>query len=235
MSSRLPETDLANLSFMGQDKKHQFLESFIKPKIIPGSYEPFRKILGDTFNESLPLFGDQEFSPWDEVDKKLKRVCKGNDSLYVMNLAISRATHAYAIENRISAFPIDVVSMSLGGTVRYDFGLPFLVRYPDHVAVVFLDIRRSGNLSPNGRRFIFSAMHERFRVAYPDLSEAHLEIWRFRNNSNREIVKLESSFELITYESLAQDVRETYEILGYVQRGYDDDRRRGTGTAGPLL
>jgi hypothetical protein len=44
MSNRLPETELANWSFLAPVDKRFELEKFELPKKIIGSYEPFRRV-----------------------------------------------------------------------------------------------------------------------------------------------------------------------------------------------
>lgn len=54
MSSRLPETDLANWSFLAPEYKRRALTAFEGPKIIKGSYEPFRTVFPDAVNQQFP-------------------------------------------------------------------------------------------------------------------------------------------------------------------------------------
>ena len=56
MSSRLPETEIANWAFLSTSDKMKALEKHVQPKKIPGSYEPFRQVFGDVVNKQLPLF-----------------------------------------------------------------------------------------------------------------------------------------------------------------------------------
>lgn len=237
MSSRLPETELANWSFLSPANKRKALELHIRPKQIVGTYEPFRTILSDAVNTQLPLFREEETAstPWVEIDRQIRRRCRKSDDILKMNLDIAKATHTYAEENKLTAVPIDVTSLAFGVGHLYQFGLPLLMRYPDRVAAVFLDLRRSNGLSINGRAWIFSAMHERFRAAYPDLSAIELEIWRYKNNSTRTIEATRCEILTKSFPELVYDARETYSIYERVLAGDRDEKRRGAGGAGPLF
>lgn len=129
---------------------------------------------------------------------------------------------------------LDIVPLRFAGGISYFFGLSVLVRYPGRATVVFLDMRKSNNLNPNGMRFVFSALHHRFREAYPDLSEVDREVWRYRTDRGRALVALHSTDSIIEWDTLAADVAETHDIWEQVKRGGDGIRRTGTGH-GPLF
>ena len=236
MSNRLPETDLANWSFLPAAEKRRALTAFEGPKIIKGSYEPFRRVFPDAINQQFPLFEDGlKESGWEAIDRRLRQECKGNQVLIDMNKAILSAAHLYANEHSIAATGIDVVPLRFPGSLAYSFGLNLLIRYVDRTCVVFLDMRRTHGLNPNGRPFMFSAMHQRFREAYPDLAEAELEIWRFKNNKNRTLVSQASGGSFYSYDAIIADVVETHEIWESVRRGDGEMRRAAGGSPGPLF
>jgi len=237
MSSRLPETELANWSFLSPANKRKALEKHVQPKRISGSYEPFRIIFSDAVNKQLPLFSEEEqpITPWAEIERRIVARCRGDAELLKMNLEIARATHDYAKREKITAVPVDVTSLALGVGHLYQFGLPLLMRYPDRVSAVFLDLRRTNGVSELGRDWIFGAMHERFRTAYPDLSSIDLEIWRYRNNADRSVAPVTCNEIKIGFDELVADVRETYSIYASVLSGERDRKRQAGGGFGPLF
>lgn len=236
MSNRLPETDLANWSFLPAAAKRRALIAFEGPKIIKGSYEPFRKVFPDAINQQFPLFADGlEESGWEAVNRRLRQECKGDEVLINMNLAILTATHLYASAHGIAATGIEVVPLRFPGSLAYSFGLNLLIRYRDRSAVVFLDMRQTNGLSPTGRPFVFSAMHHRFREAYPDFAEVNIEIWRFKKDKDRTLV-IENAGEIRhSYEQIMADVAETHQIWQSVRRGDGEARRAAGGGFGPLF
>jgi hypothetical protein len=235
MSSRLPETDLANWAFQPAFKKRESLERFILPKKIKGTYEPFRFVFGDVVNKQLPLLGEQEPTPWNVIESEIQRLCRSTPDSLQMNLDIARATHTFIEQNNVAALPVDITSLVFGTGHLYQFGLPLLLRYPDRTVAVFLDLRRTNYLSIEGRNFVFSAMHERFRTAYPDLAEIGLQVFRYRNDKARTVVPIDVATPRYSLDELASDVRETYEIYHSLLRGDEDRKRRSGGAFGPLL
>ena len=80
MSNRLPETELANWSFLPAAQKRVVIEAFVRPKQIKGSYEPFRRVFPDAVNQQFPLFGDQlQESRWGAIETRLVQACKGDE------------------------------------------------------------------------------------------------------------------------------------------------------------
>ena len=234
MSNRLPETDLANWALLPASLKRKNLEAHEKPKSIPGSYEPFRRVFPDAINQQFPLFEkDLSGSRWPEVERRLRQQCKGNGDLIKMNRAILHATHAYALEKGVTAHGIEAQPLRFFGGTGYFFGLNLLVRYHDKASVVFLDMRRKG-LSEAGVQFTFSALHHRFREAYPDLANANLEIWRYKNNDTRDLICLEPTQPILEWNVMVNQVVATHKIWEDVRRGGSEDRR-STGTFGPLF
>jgi hypothetical protein len=239
MSSRLPETELANWAFLSPANKRDAIERHIQPKQIVGTYEPFREVIGDTVNKQLPLFGDvdQPSTPWPQIEQRIRahRRCRRDADTLRMNLEIAKATHDFAEQGKVTAVPIDVTSLAFGVGHLYQFGLSLLMRYPDRVAAVFLDMRRSNGLSAEARQWVFAAMHERYRAAYPDLAEIDLQIWRYRANGERTILPYAAGEITISYDDLVGDVRETYAIYASVLSGDRDKKRGSSGGSGPLL
>ena len=234
MSNRLPETDLANWALLPTSLKKKNLEAHEKPKSIPGSYEPFRRVFPDAINQQFPLF-DKELSGsrWPEVERRLRQQCKGNGELIKMNRQILHATHAYATRQGVVAHGIEVQPLRFFGGTGYSFGLNMIVRYPDRASVVFLDMRRTG-LTDGGKQFAFSALHHRFREAYPDLASAQLEIWRYKNNDSRDLICLQPERPILDWDFMVEQVVATHRLWEDVRRGGSEDRR-GSGTYGPLF
>lgn len=239
MSSRLPETELANWAFLSPLSKRYAIERHIQPKQIAGTYEPFRQVLGDAVNKQLPLFGDEDqpSTPWPQIEGRIRAhaCCRRNADTLRMNLEVAKATHDFAESEKITAIPVDVTSLAFGVGHLYQFGLSLLMRFPDRVAAVFLDMRRSNGLSVDGREWVDAAMHERYRAAYPDLAAINLQIWKYRTNSERTIVPLTAGSIGISYDDLVADVRETYAIYASVLAGERDKKRGSSGGSGPLL
>jgi hypothetical protein len=237
-SRRLTETDLANMAFLPSTVKMKRIESLIGPKIIRGSYEPFRTRVGDAVNEQFPFLEEKhEATSLDTLEEVVCKACKGNVLLLEMNLTVAKATHTFAVERQLSAERFHIRPITLPFGHAYEFGMPLLVRYEGSASAVFPDLRRTNPLTESGRVVVTSWMHQRFRVNYPDLSSLKLEIWRYENNTLRNIRPIRASEDqLIGYDDLVADATESYRILHDLENGLTELRRRsGGGSPGPLF
>lgn len=231
MNNRLPETELANWSFLPVDQKKAAALAFAAPKRIGGSYEPFRHVFSDAVSQQAPLFGfDQpRASPWTSIEGKLRRLCRRSDELLTMNLAVARATHEFATASHLFAVPVEVTALGFGVGHLYQYGLPLMIRYPSRVAIVFLDLRRSNNLNSRGIEWVNAALFERFQAAYPDYQDAEREIWRYSSRDDRAIRVISLGQPIITFEQMAQDARETYDIYNTISRSSVHVRKDAAG------
>lgn len=232
-SIRLPETEIANLAFTSHNQKVAFLDNWLRPKPINGSYAPLRHSLPEAANVELPLIPDLARTTLAQLEVLVTRACKGNDDRIKMNLAAVRAIRQFVDEKHAEADFLETLPMTLYPGMRYEFWSPMIVRYEGVARIVFLDLRRSGGLSPTGLHVAFSIMHERFRALNPDFSAVQFEIWRFANNDARTVRPIVEWAEPISYESIISDIAETYSILNALRSG---DAGRATGTdPGPLF
>lgn len=236
-SRRLTETDLANMSFQSKDVKFVRISSIVRPKPIIGSYEPFRKSAGDAVNQQFPFFEEERAATsLEKLEQVVAKACKGDAELLAMNVKVARATHQFANRAKLTAERVDIRPISLAFGHAYEFGLPLIMRRDGWAGVAFPDLRRTGALSAQGCRFVFSAMHQRWRVNYPDLAELGLSIWRYANNAGRDIREIFCSDDLlIPYDALIADVKESYAILHSVLEEEERRRRGSGGPAGPLF
>jgi hypothetical protein len=236
-SRRLTETDLANMAFQSAAHKRERIISLLKPKVIIGSYEPFRHNAGDALNEQFPFLDEeQDPTPLGKLEEVVMRACRGDATLLKMNLAVVRATHKFAIANNVTAERTEIRPITLAFGHAYNFGMPLILRYNGEAKVVFPDLRRTGGLTSGGRRTVFSAMHQRFRVNYPDYTDLRLEIWQYENNAERQIRSIQGNdLDLVPYDALVADIAESYAILHAVLREHEDERRRRGGSPGPLF
>lgn len=235
---RLPETDIANLAFLPATLKMQRLAAWLRPRQAKGSYDPYRRTSADAVNQQLPLYAEgQILTPWNKLEGLIKDRCRGDELLLSMNIPVAKATHDFSLENDLSAEPIPVGSLTLSEGQRYEFGPNLVLYYDDGVSAMFPDLRRTGNLSQNGRRVAYSMMHQRLRVNYPEYAELRLETWRYRNNDTRSIEVFRHTDELLySYEELSQDFAETYRIMNELRAGDEVAQRRNRGNdLGPLF
>ena len=94
-SIRLPETDIANLAFRSHGYKVDFLNNWLQPKQIKGSYEPLRHSVAEAANVELPLIPGLARTTLEQLEALVLRGCKGNDDRIKMNLAPVRAIRRF--------------------------------------------------------------------------------------------------------------------------------------------
>lgn len=231
----LSETDLARIAPMDVDGKWAALRQ-IKEGRPPYSYKPSRLCLPDTFNLETELFGASEPTPWSQIKKRIEDLSKSADE-EAANIRISKALHEFATSENIRAkshefFPI---SLSLGRKIQY-WQNHYLVQ-KGVVRVPFVDPRQSYKLTAQGRRFVFSVMHERIRVADPDFSEVGLVIVQFKKKDDGTLLPIlhtDENIKLFSFDELDDMVTETYSIWKAVLEEREAEARKKAG-GGSLL
>ena len=81
--------------------------------------------------------------------------------------------------------------------------------------VPFFDPRRAKSLTIEGRRFVFSVMHEHIRAADPDFAEVALGVVQFslsEKGPRIPAIIMDDGVRLFTFDELDRMVRETYEL-----------------------
>ncbi|KXG84340.1 hypothetical protein ATO67_12530 [Agrobacterium bohemicum] len=127
--------------------------------------------------------------------------------------------------------------MHVGVGKKVSFWLPMVLAVEQQPHVIFVDPRRTKGLTKVGRRFAFSMMHERIRVADDDFADVRLGIVRFQDNDEGDgrSVQLytDTGVELFSLDELESMVADTYRIWQEVwEERTTETRRKGTGTGG---
>src|SRR5262249_19652097 len=129
--------------------------------------------------------------------------------------------------------------LPLGIGVKVQFWLPLVLLIDGKPLVPFFDPRRSLRLTEEARRFAFSVMHERIRVADPDLAAVGLGIFQFNETKGQgRVLKLhtDAGVELYSFDELDAMVVETYSLWREVLAEREEGRReRANGRRGSLL
>ena len=212
-SIRLPETDLANLAFRDTAFKTKFLMNWLQPKQVKGSYEPVRRSLGEAANVGLPLIPHIEVTTLGQLEQLVIKECRGNPDLVAMNLAPVRAIRDFIDKNDVEADFLQDLPITLYPNMRYSFWSPILIRYAGVARIVFMDMRRTGRLTPSGLHMAFSVVHERFRTLSTEFESVRAEAWRFANTDARKISVVKEWAAPIPFRDIVADTAETYGIL----------------------
>lgn len=173
----LPEIDLARITTMPRDGQRKPLEQ-IRYGRPPFSYAPFRSRYHDIFNVQPAMFGPVAPTDWAIVEANLRRKCKSNEEI-TANLRVAKGLHEFTTAAQIMGRAQEFFPMAMSTGRKVTYWLPMILAIDERPLVPFIDPRRSRSLTKEGRRFVFSMMHERIRAADPDYANVGLGIFQF--------------------------------------------------------
>lgn len=225
----LPEIDLANIAPLPADQKRKALEGF-KEGRPPYSYKPVRQSFPDLLNLEMGLFGPPAPVPFERIAEIIRTNSRFSDEAEA-NIRVAASLYAQNWRGRPQDFP----AMGTSTGQRLTYWTPAVLAIDGRPVVPFFNPRR-GPLSPHGRRFVFSMMHEQIRAADPDYASATLCICHFSTSKTGERTlhpAYDTGVTLYTFDELQTMVAETYDIWAEVRAGrIEETRRRGSGDAG---
>jgi hypothetical protein len=233
----LPDIGLARIAPLPKDQQRRHLEQLRQGRP-PFSYAPLRAAFHDIFNVQPEMFGPVAPSKLSVIDAQLERTCHSQDEL-TANLAVARGLHQFATDAKLLGRTQDFFPLGMGSGHRVSYWLSMILSHEGRPVVPFIDPRRSRGLTREGRRFVFSMMHERIRAADPDLETVRFAIFQFGElNEGRRHPRLHTDDDvpLFSLETLETMVTATYELWREVCEEREvEGRRKGTGTRGPLI
>ena len=234
---QLRKTDLARIAPMQRDRQRICLEQ-LRNGYPPFSYRHLHALLHEIFNFQPTLFGPIEPTDWSVIEDSLRKRCKlGNET--AANLSVARGLYNWIVDNGTEGrnkkfYPL---SMGVGGNVTY--WLHAILSVEGKASVPFIDPWRARGLGKEGRRFVFSIMHERIRVDNPDYSKVRFVILKFPESGGdirTPVHHTDDGVELFSREQLESMVTETYELWREVYgERVSGARRAAAGRAGSLL
>lgn len=233
---RLPEIDLARIAPLPTDKKRRALEQLRRgrPKL---SYAPFRQNIPDILNVQPAMFGPVQHTDWAIVERSIWRSSRTEEE-YKANLGVAKSLHGYGALHGIRARSQDFAKLPLSTGDKVEYWLSMVLALDGKPVIPFLDPRRAHGLTADGRRFVFSMMHEQIRAADPDYADVSLGIIQFTaadNDARQPILHLDHGVSLFDFSELDAMVRETHILWLEVQEGQEEARHKATGTRGSLL
>jgi hypothetical protein len=228
----LPETDLARIAPQPIEHKRNALEAF-RLSFPPYSYLPLRKSLADVLNAQTGFLPAGERVPFQTLAKIIDGASR-SEAEYEANLRVAEGLYNEAVAKEYRARKQEFFPLNVGVGSKISYWHSFILNVAGEPLVPFFDPRRgSTNLTALGRRFAFSVMHQRIRVADPDYANVRLGIFQFTvPEKGPRVPKLftDQGVALFSFDELEAMVRETYEIWTevYLQRT-DRERKRGRG------
>lgn len=232
----LPDIDLARIAPQPEAMKRKSLEQ-VKGGRPPFSYRPSRSCHHDILNVQPDLFGPVDPTPWAVIEEKLARRCR-SDVEFENNFRVARGLYDFASSGRIMGRKHEFFPLAMGVGHKVVFWLPMILALEGKPHAIFVDPRRNLGLNAEGRRFVFSMMHERIRAADEDFADLRLAIVRFGEpEDDRRDVKLyaDRGVDLFSLDELETIVTSTYEMWREVLEEREQAARRNATGTGPLI
>ncbi len=230
----LPEIDLARIAPKPRDEKRRDLEQ-MRLGHPPYSYGPVRGTLSDVLNVQSDLIGPMPRTPWEKIAQTIQRKSR-SDVEEQANLRVASGLFNFVDDKGVVGRHHDFHPLQLGIGSKVVYWQPTILRLDDQAVIPFLDPRRVKRLTEQGRRFVFSVMHERIRAADPDFADALLAVVQFdlsANGPRKPTIFTDRGVVLFSYDELDAMVRETYELwIEICEERAADVRRRGAGGGG---
>jgi hypothetical protein len=229
----LPEIDLARIAPLSRDEKRRALEQMRLGRP-PYSYAPVRAAISDVLNVQSDLIGPMPRTPWEKIQST---ICKRShsDAEERANLRVAKGLFDFVSEKAIVGRRHEIFPLQLGIGTKVIYWQPVVLTIGERAIIPFLDPRRAKRLTTQGRKFVFSMMHERIRAADPDFADVALAVVQFSlsDGPRAPVVSLDQGVELFTFDELDHMVSETYEMWREVnEERAADARRRGAGGGG---
>lgn len=232
----LPDLDLARIVPLAPDQQHAALEKMSVGRP-PYTYHPFRNRSLDILNITAGPLADLPRTPWHTIAGDIRRMGTSADEIDA-NLRVGEGLYKFVSEHDIKGRRHEFPPLPLGMSEKVVYWSSAVIAIDGKPVAFFIDPRRDPKLTPLPRQFVFSVMHQRIRVLYPELANARLLILQFKNSPTgpRTVIPhFADDVELFSFEALDKMVRETYAIWRKILFEREAKARRETGTPGGLL
>jgi len=233
----LPAIDLANIAALPRADRLPALRAF-KAGSPRFSYRLVRQAAPDIFNAQSDLLGTIPPTDFEKIRRHIQTHATSADEVRA-NLGVAECLHDFATDNGVRAKHHPVAPFQLSGSVGIgvSYWLSLILILHDRLVIPFLDPRRSHGLTSDGRRFVFSMIHEKVRVIDPDLADAELLILRVGAADETRVLRTHfaGDMPLLSYDELDTRVGETYADWEIVLAEREEERRRAGGGRGSLL
>jgi len=230
----LSEIDLARVAPLPPDQKRRALEQ-IRYGHPPHSYAPVRACFSDLLNvRPGGLVGALPRTPWEKIKDTISKRSK-SDSEQDANLRVAEGLFDYAEQHALAGRHHEIFPLALGIGTKVVFWHPVVLTIDSRPLVPFFDPRRTKALTVQGRRFVFSVMHERIRAADPDFAEVALGVVQFslsEKGPRVPILHMDAGVTLFSFDELDLMVRDTYDMWREVVEERAAETRRRAGGKG---
>jgi hypothetical protein len=233
----LPDTDLANFAVLSADHRRGALEHFRLSRP-PYRYVPLRKSVPDILNVRAGFLGALPRTPYEKIAEVIRNEAWSPEEADA-NLRVAEGLYQHAELHKLSGRRHDFFPMPIGTDHKVVYWQSLVLDVGGRALVPFFDPRRlASRLTAQGRRFVFSMMHERVRAADPDFADVALGIFQFsvpKVGQRVPTLFTDHGVQLFTFEELDRMVRDTYLAWQEVCEERAATARRAVGGAGGMF
>jgi hypothetical protein len=231
----LHDLDLARIAPLAKADKRIELAK-LKDSFPPYGYKPFRLCILDILNVEAGPLAALPRTPWASVAEAI-RLCGKSPEEIKANLRAAEGLFNFATDFEIVGRRHEFFPLAIGLSEKVSYWSPVVLSFEGHATVPFFDPRKSNKLTPLGRRFALSAMHERIRVSDPDFADVRLAVFQFANSKEGPRTAkayFADDLELFDYSTMDEMVRETYAIWTEILEEREAAARKAAGL-GPIF
>ncbi len=228
----LPDTDLARMAFLTEDRKKRALRGF-RDGYSKLSYAPFRDAVPGIFNARKSLFEKLPGIEWSQVESAIKRSCRSRPDWLKSNLALAEALYKFNEKAPHDAIEREFMSVPIGFGARLKLWHDFYYIQDGRPVMCFIDPRRANGLTETARQFVFSVM--KHNLATGDFSEARFQIFQLppvdiAGIKRKVVVHNFDDAQLLPASEVNAAISDTYKIwLEVLEEGEQEVRRAASG------
>ncbi len=237
---RLPDTDLARIAPLSRDEKVAALKRQ-KTGHAPLTYNPVRSQALDILNAQSQMLGPSPETPLKTIIAAIERAAK-SPAEAESNEEVAQLLYEEVRKRGFRTYSTDFTAFTTRPGDSAAYWLKAVMVSPGGELLVPLpDFRRTYRLTPKGRLFAASVMHQAIRVQNPtDFGSARLGVFHFPQASTRDprtvSFEIVSDYGLYTAEELASMIAETFALWDEVlEERTEEVRKTGTGGSGGLF
>ena len=231
----LHDLDLARIAPLPKDEKQVELRK-LKDSFPPYGYKPFRLSILDILDVQAGPLAALPRTPWRTIAAAIRQRGKSVAEIKA-NLRAAEGLFNFAKDHEIIGRRHEFYPLAIGLSERVSYWSPVVISIAGRPVVPFFDPRMSSKLTPLGRNFVLSAMHERIRVSDPDFAEVGLAVFQFANSKEGPRAAkphFADAISLYDYEAMDGMVRETYSIWNEILKERTAEARK-RADVGPMF
>ena len=214
----------------GQQRAH--LARFMSAGGPRWSYQHLSRLLPDVFGLGFPLTGASRPTPFGEIERTLLQKCRFEQQRTCL-LSAAEALHQFIAREGITGRHQQFGKMYMGRAAGHlVYWSPMVLNVEGRPTVIFVDPRRSEQLSENGIRFVLSMMNEHIRINDPDYANVRLAVLQIKymnDNTTEPFFNFDDGVALFSLPELQSMFDCTYAVWDDLHRRQQSSQETATG------